>query len=100
MRYARVSTYAIPEHRLDDAVRSFEAAVERIRGLEGLEDIYLLIDRERAHAITVTVWTSAGTLESSRIAATRARSEAARAVDGDVESVREYEVAMHEPGGA
>jgi heme-degrading monooxygenase HmoA len=95
---ARVSTYTIPEGRLDEATVAFSEAAERVRGLQGLTEVYVMIDRERSHALTVTVWESVAAMEASRIAATRVRSEAARTVEGDVESVREYEVTLQETG--
>jgi heme-degrading monooxygenase HmoA len=96
--YARVSTYSFPLEQVDEAARSFEEAAERIRSLEGLKDVYVLLDAEQGQAITVTVWDGRTTLESSRVAASRARSEAAREVDGEVQTVREYIVALHASG--
>jgi heme-degrading monooxygenase HmoA len=96
--HARVSTYELSAEKLDDGVRGFREAIDRIRSLDGFQEAYLLVDREHGQAITITVWDGAHSMEASRVPASRARSEAARAADGEVKSSGEYEIALHERG--
>jgi heme-degrading monooxygenase HmoA len=94
--HARISTYELALEKLEDGVWSFRAAIERIRGLDGFREAFLLVDRENGQAVTITLWEDAHAMASSRVAASRARSEAARAADGEVKSSGEYEIAIHE----
>jgi hypothetical protein len=96
--HARVSTYALAPEKFDEGIRGFREAIDRIRELDGLEEAFLLIDRETSQAVTITLWDSVHSMESSRVAASRARSEAARTADGEITSTREYEIAIREPG--
>ena len=94
--HARVSTYDLPLDKLDDGIRGFREATDRIRQLDGLQEIFVLVDRENGQAVTVTLWEDAQTMTSSRVAASRARSDAARTADGEVKSSCEYEVVIRE----
>ena len=96
--HARVSTYDLAPDKLEEGIRGFREAAERIRQLDGLEEVIFLIDRENGRAVTVTLWDGADTMSSSRVAASRARSDAARAADGEVQSTCEYEVVLRERG--
>jgi heme-degrading monooxygenase HmoA len=89
--YARVTTYELDEHGEDPAA-SFERAIERIRSLPGLVDASFLVEREGRRALTITTWESLEAMEASRVAATRARSDAAREIDAEVTSTSEYAV--------
>lgn len=95
-----MSTYEIPAERLDDGVRSFREAIERIRNLDGFQEAYFFVDRENGQAVTITLWDGADSMVASRVSASRARADAARAADGEVRSTSEYEIALHETGGA
>ena len=94
--HARVSTYDLSPDKLDEGIRGFREATDRIRELEGIEEIFLLIDRENGQAVTITLWEDANTMTASRVAASRARSDAARVADGEVRSSCEYEVVIRE----
>jgi heme-degrading monooxygenase HmoA len=94
--YARVSTYELASEKLEDGIRGFRDAIERIQELDGLQEVYLLVDRETGQAVTITLWNDAHAMSSSRVAASRARSEAARAADGEIKSTCEYEIVLHE----
>ena len=94
--HARVSTYDLAVDKIDDGVRGFEGAMGRIRELEGFHEAYVLVDRENGQAVTITLWDDAHGMVASRVAASRARSDAARAADGEVKSSCEYEIALHE----
>jgi hypothetical protein len=96
--HARVSTYELARDKLEEGIRGFREAIDRIRDLQGLQEAFLLIDRENAQAVTITLWDSAHSMELSRVPASRARSEAARAADGEVKSTCEYEIAVRETG--
>jgi heme-degrading monooxygenase HmoA len=93
---ARISTYDLAADKLEDGVRGFSEAIDRIRSLEGFREALLLVDRENGQAVTITVWDDAHAMEASRVAASRARSDAARAADGEVKSSAEYEIALRE----
>ena len=95
---ARVSTYDLAPEKLDDGIRGFREAADRIRELEGLQEIFVLVDRENGQAVTVTLWEDAAAMTASRVAASRARSDAARTADGEVKSSCEYEVVIRELG--
>jgi hypothetical protein len=94
--HARVSTYDLAVDRLEDGVRNFREAIDRIRALDGFQEALFLVDRESGQAVTITFWDNTHSMESSRVAASRARSDAARAADGEVKSTCEYEIAIRE----
>jgi heme-degrading monooxygenase HmoA len=96
--FARVSTYDVPGERAEDAIRGFRDAIDRIRASDGFLEAFFLVDRDGNQAMTITLWESAHAMEASRVAASRARTEAARAADGEVRSSSEFVVAIHETG--
>ena len=93
--YGRVSTYELAPERSSEATAAFTSAIERIRELDGLVDAYFLVDRDSLRAVTITFWDTVDTMERSRVAASRARSDAAHAIDATVVSTCEYEVGAH-----
>jgi hypothetical protein len=93
--FARVAVYEIPGHRMDEAVERFREALGQVTGMA---EAYVLVSTESGRALTMTLWDQPNTMESSRMRATRLRGDAAKAVDGTVQSVVEYEVAIHERG--
>ena len=97
--FARVAVYEVPDHRVDEAVKSFGEAISQIPQA-GLEEVFVLVSPESDRALTMTLWDKQDAMEASRIAASRLRSDAAKAVDGSVQSVVEYEVAIHERTGS
>jgi heme-degrading monooxygenase HmoA len=96
--FARVSKYELPSDQAHEAIPAFREAIERIRGLAGLERALLLMPRDGTRAVTIPLWDSELAMESSRVAATRARSAAANAVGGEVTSTEEYEVVADRTG--
>ena len=96
--FVRISVYEIPGHRMDEAVKGFSEALDQIRDM-GPQEAYVLVSPESDRAVTMTFWERAEEMESSRLKASRLRSEAAKVVDGSVQSVTEYEVAVHESFG-
>ena len=96
--HARVSTYELPLDKVEDGIRGFREATDRILELDGNQEVFVLVDRENGQAVTITLWNDAQAMAASRVAASRARSDAARAADGEVKSSCEYEVVIREQG--
>jgi heme-degrading monooxygenase HmoA len=92
--FARVARYRYPEERFDEAVEAFRVASEALRDLEGNTGGYLLVDRDNSTALTVTFWESRGAMEASEVHASRLRSSAINAVEGEVQAVDRCEVAL------
>ena len=96
--FARVTTYELEDGRAAEAIDAFAPAIDCIRGLDGLVDAYFLVERDGGRAISMTVWESEDAMERSRVAASRARIEAAGAADVEVLSTYEFEVGIHGDG--
>ena len=95
--FARIARYEVPPDRIIEAAGAFRDAVEAIRGLDGLVDAYVLAEREsQAQLLTITVWETEAAMMASRVATSRARTEAVHTVGGSVESAAEYEIVFHE----
>jgi quinol monooxygenase YgiN len=92
--HARVVRYKIPQERFGEVLSAFREPVERLRQVEGNMGGYLLIDRDNCTALTLTLWETQAALESSEVAASRLRSEAINAVDGEIQTVDKGEVAV------
>ena len=90
--YARIARYIIDPDRCDEAVASFGEAGTKIGALEGFESGYLLIDTDSGEVVTLTFWESQAALDASEMRATSARQGAVRAVDGNVDAVKRYDV--------
>lgn len=99
---ARVSVYDIPGERSDEAAASFSSALDTIAHVPGFDHAYFLVSTEAGRGIAVTFWASHDAMAASRVTATRLRGDAARAVDGEIVLVDEFEVAVRVdgPGGA
>jgi heme-degrading monooxygenase HmoA len=95
--YARLARYQISPERCEEAVESFRNVVEGLSGLRGLARGYVLLDADEGKLLTLTVWTDRAAVEESRSRASGLRQQAVRAVDGSVESVAEYSVALEFP---
>ena len=93
--FARVSVYEIPGEQMDDAVKSFSAAIEEIGSCDGFTEAFFLVSPDDERATAVTLWTTRDAMDASAVKASRLRSEAARSVDGGVVSTQQYEVAAH-----
>ena len=89
--HARVSTYQFELDTIDDAISTFESGFED-EGLAAMQEAMILVDRSTGKALTITLWESADAAAASRDAANRARSQAADAVAGSIQSVEEFEV--------
>jgi heme-degrading monooxygenase HmoA len=98
--FARVAVYEISGHRVEDAVEGFREAIGQISGMDGLKEVYLLVSPESDRALTMSFWDRQNAMEASRVTASRVRNDAAKVVDGSVQSVVEYEIAIHEKIGS
>lgn len=96
--FARVSHYEIHEEQRSGAQASFEQALDKISQTQGLHDAYFLLACEGDRAMVITLWDTRHAMTDSRVAASRLRTDAARAVDGEVVSVDEFEVVTHAVG--
>jgi hypothetical protein len=96
--YARLSMYDIPEDRVAEARASFSVALETIAALAGLSEAYFLVSRESGRGVALTLWDDHVAMSASRVTASRLRSAAVEAVDGEVVLVDEFEVAVHVTG--
>jgi heme-degrading monooxygenase HmoA len=92
--HARVARYRIEPDRCQDAVASFTEAGAEIAKLDGFRDGYVFVDADDGEILTITVWDSNASLDASDMKATSARRRAAEAVDGIVEAVSRYGVAV------
>jgi heme-degrading monooxygenase HmoA len=92
--FARVARYQIPAERVGEVAQTFRPAFEQVGEIEGNKGGYLLIDRDNAMALTVTFWENQASMEASEVRASRLRSEAINAVDGQIQSVESCEVAL------
>jgi heme-degrading monooxygenase HmoA len=92
--FARVVRYQIPEARFGEVVPAFRESVEQLRDIEGNKGGYLLIDRDNCTALTLTLWDNQATLQASEVSATKLRSDAIDAVEGEVQSIDRCEVAL------
>ena len=90
--FARIGTYDVPEGEGEAVKEAFRVALGMIQELPGFLDASLLLACEGGRAMTITFWEDRNAMSASRVAATRLRSEAARAVDGEVVAAVEYEV--------
>ena len=75
-----------------------ERTLEQIGKTSGFQDAYFLVSCDGGKAIALTLWESRAAMDASAVPASRLRSEAARAVGGDVLAVEEYEVPIHAQG--
>jgi heme-degrading monooxygenase HmoA len=96
--FARLTTYELEEGRASESIPAFEPAIERIRILDGLVDAFYLVERDGRRAVTMTIWDSVEAMERSRVAASNARTEAAREAGADVTSTYEFEIGIHVSG--
>lgn len=98
--HARVSLYSGSPDQAEAGIRNFEGLTDGLRGLEGFQGAYLLVDRATGKALTMTLWSSEETADASAAQAKQMRSDAAGGAGMSIESVETYEVAVNiQPGG-
>ena len=96
--HARLSIYEIQEDRAEEAIKGFRDAIGTIASMRGLADAFFLVSRDADRGAALTLWENHEAMAASRVTASRLRGEVARAVDGNILSVEEFEVAIHEKG--
>jgi len=92
---ARLSTYDGPAEEIDRMRDSFERLTDELRGMDGFEDAFLLVDRDSGSAITLTLWDNQAAVEASAERAEQMRQEVASAASHEIKSVDNYEVRLH-----
>ena len=92
--FARVTTYELEDGRASESIEAFEPAIDRVRELDGFVDALFLVERDGRHAVTMTLWDTLDALERSRVTASSARNESARAAGAEVTSTYELEVGI------
>lgn len=96
--WARVSTYQLPSHDVDGGLRSFNEALGNLKE-PGLQRAELLVDRTTGKALTITVWDSEESIQTSATAADRLRNSAADASGVTILDVTHYEVVRADTAG-
>ena len=94
--FARVARYEIPVERINEAEGTFQEAIDAIRTMAGVSGAYLLVSADSGRVLTMTLWENQAAMEASRVAASQIRGRAAGALEGNVVSAEEYEVAARE----
>jgi heme-degrading monooxygenase HmoA len=94
--HARVSTYQFESARADEFVSEFVNAVSSVEEMQGERGAYLLVDRGRGKALTITLWEDEAALNASAAAADELRSSAAGQSESTIEAVESYEVALQQ----
>ena len=97
--FARVSTVTVPRDRAEDAARGFGSVLDTLRGIDGVREAFLLVDRSSGKGMTITLWEDENALRASEEAANALREQAARSAGGTIEQVDRYEVVLHETFG-
>jgi heme-degrading monooxygenase HmoA len=92
--FARIARYTVSPDRLDEATRAFEEASAGLGELRGNSGGYLLVDRETGTTITLTLWENHEAMVSSEVQAASLRRRAIGTVEGDVEAVECFDVAL------
>jgi heme-degrading monooxygenase HmoA len=93
--FARLSVYEIPQESHEEADARFREALAQIGESEGFVEAYFLRGSESDRAAALTIWESYEAMTASRVAASRIRSDAAKAAGGDVLSAEEFVVVEH-----
>lgn len=88
--YARVSSYDVPADAVESAVQGFEAT--GLEDWDGFHQAYLLVDRERGTALTITIWESEEALTASAERAKEARRQVMDQASGSITDVQNYEI--------
>lgn len=92
--FARLTTYDLDAENASDAAEGFQPAIDRIRSLDGLVEAFFLVECDGSRGVSITLWESMDSMERSRVAASRARSEAAEEIGAEVTSTYEYKVGI------
>lgn len=90
--FVRLARYDVPNHRIEEAVEAFEEAARELEGTDGLQGGYVLRDTESGGIVTLTLWDSRQSMDTSETRAAGLRKEAMQRVDGNVASVQTLDV--------
>ncbi|MFB9387854.1 hypothetical protein ACFPM3_11900 [Streptomyces coeruleoprunus] len=93
--YGRLSTYQggpVPADK--DIAASGQQALDQVRGFPGFKGVYYLLDREKGHALTLTLWEDEEAMRNSEELADKVRKESAERDEMEVVSVERYEIPM------
>jgi len=89
---ARVARYEVPPDRSDDAVEAFLESAREIAEMDGFHGGYVLVDSETGTAMSLTLWETQASFETSATKAALARRRAVDAVDGEVQWVQAFDI--------
>jgi heme-degrading monooxygenase HmoA len=92
--FARVARYRIPQENLDDSMKGFREAIDKLRQIDGNAGGYLLVDRDNCTAITIAFWEDRRSFEASEVQASRLRSEAVGPYGGEIQALDRCEVML------
>jgi heme-degrading monooxygenase HmoA len=91
--HARVSFYQLAEGGdIEDAVSGFDGSIGTVQQMEGNQGLMLLVDRDSGKAITITLWDTEESLQSTSEQADSVRKQAADAGGLSIQEVEQYEV--------
>jgi heme-degrading monooxygenase HmoA len=92
--FARVARYDVEPDRTGEAIEAFREAVTQLEGENGLKGGYVLADWEDGVIVSMTLWENRVAMDESESKAASLRQDAAKAVDGNVVSVHNLNVAL------
>jgi len=96
--FARVSEIKGASERIDAGVAQYNAmVVPALKGMDGLDRAYLLVDRDGGRTLSITVWDSEEAMLASDEAANRLRAEVSDTMAAQA-TVSHYEIAVVEHG--
>ncbi len=90
--FARLARYEVAPENMEAAVNGFRDAGHGLQELEGLVGGYLLVDSDAGTVMTLTLWDSQTSMETSGARAASLRQRALREANGSVASVEELQV--------
>jgi heme-degrading monooxygenase HmoA len=97
--FARVSEVTGPAERIDDGIAEYrDVVIPALKGMDGFNRAYLLIDRDGGKSLSITVWDSAEAMRASDEAADRMRAQVTGNMAAQSTASR-YEIAVVEPTG-
>jgi len=97
--YARVSELTGPVDKQEEGIRQYrDVVLPAMRGQDGFNRAYLLVDRETGKTLSITVWESLAALQASDAAADVVRDQVVAATSTTA-TVSRYEIAVADPTG-
>jgi len=97
--FARVSEVTGAADRIDDGIAEYrDVVIPALKGMDGFNRAYLLVDRDAGTSLSITVWDNAEAMRASDEAADRLRAQVAGTMAAQAKASR-YEIAVVEPTG-